>query len=194
MGYFKLLSVYAKASFLNQLSFRFHFAINLLNSLVGFAVSLGAILFLFGHTDQVNSWDRYELIGLASMYTVIRGVLGLFLLPSLEQFVNDIVDGRYDRILLTPVNSYRHTLARSWNSMAIVDVAIGLCGIGWSVRHLHIDPTPLTLLETAVSWGAAFVICFNFLMAVSVSAFWIKRSGWNELDIQYPAFDGPVPG
>ncbi|WP_162463369.1 ABC transporter permease [Paenibacillus psychroresistens] len=179
MGYFSILRVYARSALFQHVSFRFHMVLSLLNSLIGFAVSFGAILLLFNQTNSINGWSKYELIGLTCLYTALRGLMGLFLLPSLERFVTDVADGEYDHLLLTPIDSFRHTLVRSWNSMAFIDIGIGVFGILFAIVQIKPHLSVLEGLELLICLTSAVFICAHVMIAASTLAFWFKRSGWN---------------
>ncbi|MDO9086108.1 MAG: ABC-2 family transporter protein [Anaerolineaceae bacterium] len=175
MYYLKLIRSFMRASLQQDLAYRANFWINLLHSLLNLVVALAAILILFNQINDLNGWTFSATVGVMAVYLIIGALRGLFIGPSLETLVGmgqEVWNGNFDFSLIRPVNIQFLVTFRIWRFFSLLDLALGVGVLFYSVSQ---SPDPLTWLNWflfAITLAAGTLIIYALLLGLSALAFW----------------------
>ena len=170
-----LLRLFIRTSVQQDTAFRGDVAAKLVDTLIGLAGSLGAILMLFSARESFNGWGFHEILCVTGVFLTLQGLRGLFRSPSLSLLAGmdgELWDGRFDYTLLKPVPVRFHISVRRWSPLAAVDVLLGLCVLGYAVSRLGLAWDPVRVLVFLGILGSGMVLLYALMMMLASFAFW----------------------
>src|SRR5687767_13781578 len=100
-----VVRTYLKLGALNVLQYRANFAFELLSNAIHVAAALATFGLIFGQTDSLNGWTGNELFALIGIHSLVGGVTGLVIRPSMQQLMENIRLGTLDFMLTKPADS-----------------------------------------------------------------------------------------
>lgn len=178
LGYF---SQYVKA----RISYRGDFLISLLSSLLATAASFGFILVLFQRVPTLRGWTFYEVLFIYAFSLIPLGLFNVVSLNLYEFGETYIIEGKFDRILLRPINSLFQVVFEAFRLESLQEVVMGLAILAYCSPKLGITWGPIEialLIVMAVSGAVIYVAIFLLLTSVS---FWLE----DRIGISPPVFN-----
>jgi ABC-2 type transport system permease protein len=176
-AYLAILGVYLRASLQNELAYRINLLINVVLALVGLASSLAGLAVIFSHTTTLRGWTLNQTLLLVGVYTVVNGLLNVFVAPNLDQLGQSIRDGTLDFTLLKPASSQFLVSFQRCVMWGASDVLLGLGIIVYSLPGLwhsgYAGPSPLALF--ALTLAAGTVVLYSIWIMFATLAFWFVR-------------------
>jgi ABC-2 type transport system permease protein len=172
---FLLIPAFIRFSFQRELAFRFNFAVNLLNTALNLAGSLGGILVLFADRREVNGWSFSGMLGVVGVYLLIQAVRGLAIGPSLESLSGldgDLWTGQFDFTLLKPLPAQFQVSFRNWSLWSLFDIALAVALILISVSETAGALTLTGALAFTASLLVSLLLVYSILLILGSAAFW----------------------
>jgi ABC-2 type transport system permease protein len=160
---------YAKA----RLMYKADFLTSLFASFAGTAASFTVVLLLFSRFPHLAGWSFPEIVFLYGFSLLPLGIFNVLSLNLYDFADRYLTEGRFDRVLLRPVDPLFQILFESFRLEALQEILTGIFAIAWALRRLP-DPDlgGLILLPLwALFGGAIYVGVFAILTATS---FWIE--------------------
>ena len=153
-----------------RLAYRAEVVGEILSGALGTAASLLFVLLLFEKTPDLAGWRREEAIFVFGLSMIPYGLYSVVSMNLYEFADRYVVEGRFDRILLRPVNSFFQVLFESFRLTPIGDVIVGAGTASWAASRLGIGFGVGDFLWVAVAAasGAVILVCvFGTLASVS---------------------------
>lgn len=170
--YVTLLLVQLRQSLLAAMQYRVGFWSE---GVLGLLWSLGGVIPLVvavGHRREVAGWGPLELLVLVGCFTVVQGVFGAFLQPSLVASMQQIRRGTLDYVLLRPADALFLCLTGAFNPWRLVEVLGGLAMVALALVQLGHAPS---LADVA---GAVFVMGLGIAMLYALGVIMLAVSFW----------------
>ncbi|MGL5576485.1 MAG: ABC transporter permease [Sarcina sp.] len=104
MRYLKLFLEQFKLSFMSIAIYKVNFILMLGQSILNTILNLLAVEFLYSNVNKIAGWNKQEMIILICTSLIVNQVFRAFVLPNQYNFIEKINDGRFDNILLKPMN------------------------------------------------------------------------------------------
>lgn len=182
MRYLTLLRVQVKAALLLALQYRLDFFMEVGMALLWSGTALVPLYVLFSMRDGVRGWTAEEMLVVVGFFTLLKGVLGSVIQPSLSQAVEHIRKGTLDFLLLKPADA-QFLLSTSKLELAhLADVLAGLAIIGWALAHLPGRATAGGFALAALLLVCALAILYAiWIMVVSLAFRVVKIDNMNVL-------------
>ncbi len=86
----------------SELAYRVNFAWQLFQSFLSLGVSLAGLGVVFSYTQTLGGWRPDQILALVGVYFLVGGLIGLFVQPAMEQFIESVRDGTFDFTLTKP--------------------------------------------------------------------------------------------
>ena len=157
-----------------RLSYRADFLIGLATSLAATFFALGFVVVLFQRIPRLADWRFEELLFLFGFSLIPFGLFNV-LSMNLYEFGNTyIMEGKFDRVLLRPVNSLFQVLFENFRIESFHEVLTGLVVVAWASRRLGIPWHLLDvglLLFFGLCGGVIYLAVFLLLTTVT---FWFE--------------------
>lgn len=163
-------------SITREMQFKTNFLLWILVEALWFALQLAFMSVVYGHTESIAGWNRWQVILLVGCSHFIQQVFTAFFLTNISDLSEHIRTGRLDFMLLLPVNTRFLISFRKVDLGAFVNAASAVAVMVWALRNLHHTPA---LLEIAAFLGlciAGLVVHYSLMFLLSSAAFWIVRA------------------
>ena len=163
-------------SITREMQFKTNFLLWILVEALWFALQLAFMSVVYGHTESIAGWNRWQVILLVGCSHFIQQVFTAFFLTNISDISEHIRTGRLDFMLLLPVNTRFLISFRKVDLGAFVNAASAIAVMIWALRNLHHTPS---LLEIAAFLGlclAGLIIHYSLMFLLSSAAFWIVRA------------------
>jgi ABC-2 type transport system permease protein len=161
----------------NELTYRINLVVNVLLALVHMASSLGGLAVIFSHTTSLRGWTLNQTLLLVGVFTVVDGLLNVFVVPNLDQLGQSIRDGNFDFTLLKPASSQFLASFQRCVIWGATDVVLGVGIIIYSLTRLwHTGGAGLGALALfALTLAAGTIVIYCIWTMFATLAFWFVR-------------------
>ncbi|MCP5118603.1 MAG: hypothetical protein GY953_47935 [bacterium] len=157
-----------------RLAYRGDFFISVLTTVVATSFGIAVVWLIFGRIPRLIGWSFYEILFLYGFSLLPMSLFNMFSINLYYFSQTYIVEGKFDRVLLRPVNSLFQILFEQFRLEALGDTALGVFLLIACARKLGFT---LGLGEWAFLVVAALCGCTIylaiFLMLTCVS-FWME--------------------
>ena len=150
----------------SQLQYRFAFSLDLLSTALIVILEFGALALVFQRFESIKGWTLGEVAFLYGLVEIAFGLMDLLFSGfDPQRFGQEIRRGRFDQILLRPVNITAQVLgaefvvrrvAKIASGMVIFAMALSMTQIEWTITKMVY--LPFVVLGMVCFFGALFVI------------------------------------
>ena len=157
-----------------RLAYKADFFIAFFSSMAATVMGFGFVLVLFTKIPKLQDWSFYEILFLYGFSLIPLGFFNVVSWNLYEFGDIYIIQGRFDRILLRPIDTLFQVLFEKFRIESLQEVVTGFGVIAICTRRLH-----LAWGVTESLWFALAVICGTliytsvFLILTAVS-FWFE--------------------
>ena len=173
----RLLATFFRLGAMNELQYRTHFWLQLGGTGIDLGAGLFAVYVVYSHTDQLNGWQAAELIALLGVWTLMSGLVGLVVQPSMERLVEDVREGTLDFTLTKPEEAQMLVSIGQVRVWRLVDVAVGAAVIGGALVYLGRRTGLHEAAAFALTLCSGAAIIYSFWLMLSTVSFWFVRVG-----------------
>ena len=149
----KLLLLYFAQYAKVRLAYKADFFIAFFSSMAATVLGFGFVLVLFSKIPQLQGWSFYEILFLYAFSLVPLGFFNVVSWNLYEFGDIYIIQGRFDRILLRPVDTLFQVLFEKFRIESLQEVVTGLLVIEVCAGRLHL------------AWGTADYFWFALMVA-----------------------------
>ncbi|RAL24316.1 ABC transporter permease [Thermoflavimicrobium daqui] len=176
MFHLKLFLEYFKQYMKVRLAYRWDFLAQFVTDFLFQAVNLVFILVIFGHTSQLNGWNRYEVIFIYGYFLIPWAIFSaIFNLWDFNE--RYVIRGELDRILTRPVHSLVQVIMETMTPESLIGVVTGFIVMGWAAMGLDLTWTWLDpLLFLLFALGGVAIYAGIFITLTSISLFTDSKS------------------
>lgn len=171
----KLMQVYLKIGALNEVAYRANFWIQVFESMLALATTLGIVAIVFTKTDNLAGWQHSELICLLGIYFIVLGSINFVIAPSLNKFMQDIVSGELDFTLTKPRDAQLLVSVQQFQIWKVIDIILGTGVLFYGLSMQMASATLEDVLLFLVTLTCAGAIIYSFWMILATLAFWFIR-------------------
>jgi ABC-2 type transport system permease protein len=172
--YLRLIALFFRTELQYELEYRANLVLEVVQTVVIIATSVGAILVLFTYTNVMNGWDLGAMLVLLGCFYLVQGFGELVLAPSFEKFMEHVRLGTLDFALLKPASAQFLVTLRHFRVVQLAQIGLG--GVVVAVGLARVATAgPFEVLGFAVALGCGFVLIYALLLALSTFAFWFVR-------------------
>jgi ABC-2 type transport system permease protein len=175
MRVFKMIPRFIQVSFLEEAAYRSNFFISIFSSILNLVTGVLGIAILFGQISNVNGWGVYETLALLGVYLTVSALRGLFIGPGLEALAGmdgEIWAGKFDFVLLRPLNTQTFVSLRKWRLFSLFDLLLGLGVLITAAVNLKAVVTAGSIALFLVTLISGVTILYAILLIFSALVFW----------------------
>ncbi len=175
MHHLKLIWVFVRIAVMNELAYQGNFFVQALQSLVGLATGLIGLAVVFRHTNALGTWRANDLIALLGVYTLVQGIIGVVIQPSLERFISEVKDGTLDFTLTKPVDAQFLVSFKEVQIWKVFDIVLGLILIVAAMVRMGAEISGPALAGFLVALLAGSLIVYSFFIVLATTVFWFIK-------------------
>ncbi len=175
MNYIRLFGVYFRIVAMGEMQYRFNFFVQLFQSLVQLGTAIGGLAVIFSYTNSLGGWLPDEVLALVGVYTLVGGLIGLVVYPSLETFIASVRDGMLDYTLIKPIDAQIAISMYSVDIWKLIDIALGVALVVISLARLgeRVGLAQAAMFIGMLVTGGAII--YSFWLILSTLSFWFVR-------------------
>jgi ABC-2 type transport system permease protein len=170
----KLLVLYLAQYAKVRLAYKADFFIAIFSSMTATVLGFGFMLVLFSKIPRLQDWSFYEVLFLYGFSLIPLGFFNVISWNLYEFGDLYIIQGRFDRVLLRPVDTLFQILFEKFRLESLQEVLTGTVVVAISARRLGLPWQMADYLWFALMVASGAVIYVSvFLLLTSVS-FWFE--------------------
>ena len=175
MRYLRIFGLYFRIGAMGEMQYRFNFFVNLFQSILRLGMAIGGLAVVFSYTHSLGGWLPDEVLALVGVYTLVGGLIGLVVYPSMEQFIMSVRDGTLDFVLVKPVDAQLLNSLQSVDIWRLIDVSLGLGVLIVALARLgaQIGIAQAALFIGMLLTGSAII--YSFWTILATLSFWFVR-------------------
>jgi len=174
--YFSIYAALWKNSVTRETMFKGNFLLWMVVEVLWFALQLSFIGVLFLHTDQIGSWTKWQVVMLVGASHFIQQMFQAFFLINCTNLSELVRTGKFDFLLLLPVNTRFVVSFRQVDLGAFVNAASSVAVMAYAARQLHSTPTIFHMLGFLALCGAGILIHYSLMFLLATISFWTVRA------------------
>jgi ABC-2 type transport system permease protein len=165
-----------KNSVTRETMFKGNFLLWILVEFLWFGLQLCFIGVLYLHTNDIGTWTKWQVVMLIGASHVIQQTFQAFFLVNCTNLSELVRTGKFDFLLLLPVNTRFVVSLRQVDLGAFVNAASGLAVMGYAARQLHLVLTLTHVLGFFALCAAGILIHYSLMFLLAAISFWTVRS------------------
>ena len=174
--YGEVYGIMLRNSMIREMAFKANFLLWMGVELLWFIGQIIFIEVIFGYTDRIGDWTKWEVVLLVGTHQLIAQIFQAFFYSNLANLPELIRTGRLDFMLLQPIDTQFAVSTKQFGLDNLVNALIGVAFVGTSLFKLAIVPTPAQVALYLVAIGMGVVIHYSILLCLAATSFWIVRS------------------
>ncbi len=170
----KLLLLYFAQYAKVRLAYKADFFIAFFSSMAATVLGFGFVLVLFSKIPQLQGWSFYEILFLYAFSLVPLGFFNVVSWNLYEFGDIYIIQGRFDRILLRPVDTLFQVLFEKFRIESLQEVVTGLLVIEVCAGRLHLSWGIADYFWFALMVACGAVIYLSVFLILTAVSFWFE--------------------
>jgi ABC-2 type transport system permease protein len=175
VAYLRLFGLFLRLGVINELEYRINFYIQVLQSLISLGIGVGGLAIVFSQTTTLGGWGPAEMLALLGVYTLVAGVIGVVIQPSMERLMEDVRQGTLDFALTKPEDSQALISVRQVSVWKLVDIGLGAAVLAVALEQLGTTIGVGQAAAFAVALLAGVLIVYSFWLILATTSFWFVR-------------------
>jgi ABC-2 type transport system permease protein len=175
MRILRLIPRFIQVSFQEEAAYRSNFFIGLFSSILNLVTGVLGIIILFGQIESIQGWSLSATLALLGVYLIVTALRGLFIGPGLEALAGmdgEIWAGKFDFVLLRPLNTQALVSLRKWRLYSLFDLLLGLGVFITAVVNMHASLSTWQIVSFVVALFSGLTILYAILLIFSALVFW----------------------
>ncbi len=174
--YFTIYAALWKNSVTRETMFKGNFLLWILVEMLWFGLQLSFIGVLYLHTDNIGTWTKWQVVMLVGASHFIQQIFQAFFLVNCVNLSELVRSGKFDFLLLLPVNTRFVVSFRQVDLGAFVNALSGLTVITYAAHKLHFMPTIPHILGFLALCIAGILIHYSLMFLLTTISFWTVRA------------------
>lgn len=175
----RYLGIYAalwKNSVTRETMFKGNFLMWIVVEVLWFGLQLSFIGVLYLHTDEIGSWTKWQVVMLVGASHFIQQMFQAFFLINCTNLSELVRTGKFDFLLLLPVNSRFVVSFRQVDLGAFVNAASSVAVMAYAAWRLQFIPTISHMLGFLALCVAGILIHYSLMFLLATISFWTVRA------------------
>lgn len=182
--YLRIYRTLLKINLIALFTYRANFVNSTISSFVWGVFGIATILLITSKTSSVFGWKREELILLAAVHSLIIGLFHLFFARNFERFARLIAWGKFDSVLLKPLDSQFSISLWEINYAAIARIILGSGILIYLINSLSYTISFFNIIFFMSLLVVGVLILYSLWLIAVTFLIWVPQLS-NILDIMY---------
>ncbi len=174
--YLRLYGALARFGLASEMAFRANFLVKIVVELLWLGFLLIFYEMVFGKTQSVGGWTRYEYLFFVGCHFTLAGIMEAFFLSNCIEFAELVRTGDLDHYLLKPIDEQFMVTCRNLDWSTLPNVVIGSAVMIWSLTRLGWSFDLVQLLAFLVAFACGVAMTYSFLVILASTSVWLVRN------------------
>jgi ABC-2 type transport system permease protein len=149
-----------------EMQFKSNFLLWIVVELLWFALQLAFMQVLYGQTDSIGGWSRWQVILLVGVSNFIQQLFTAIFLTNVNELSEHVRTGKLDFMLLLPVNTRFLISFRKVDLGSFINAAFAGVVILYAALQLDLHPSFLQFIGFAVVCVAGISVHYSIMFTV----------------------------
>lgn len=175
----RYLTVYTalwKNSVAREMGFKANFLLWILVEFLWFGLQLAFISVLYNHTDHIGSWTKWQVVMLIGGGHFIQQIFQAFFLVNMTNLSELVRTGKFDFLLLLPVNTRFVVSLRQVDLGGFVNATSALAVMAYAAHQMNYTPSALHIAGFFALSIAGIIIHYSLMFLLATASFWTVRA------------------
>lgn len=169
-----IFSAYFAQFVKTRLEYRMDFFVDTFGVMASIIIQLTVLTTLFSKVSALQGWTFEQVLFIYGFSLIPLGLFNIISV-NLYQFADRyLIQGRYDRVLLRPVNTLAQVLCESFNVSGLNEIALGTAIVIYAGAKLQLAVGPLDVLAVLVLGPSAALVYLGVFLAITAVSFWFE--------------------
>jgi len=175
MNYLRLFALYFRMGAMGEMQYRLNFFVQVFQSVLQLGTAIAGLAVIFTYTNSLGGWRPDEVLALVGVYTLVGGMIGLVIYPSMEQFIASVRDGSLDFTLVKPVDAQLLISVHAIDIWKLIDIGLGIGVLVFALIRLgaRVGLSQAALFIGMLLTGSAII--YSFWLILATLCFWFVR-------------------
>jgi ABC-2 type transport system permease protein len=174
--YRAVYSVMLRNSLIRDMNFKLNFLLWMVVESLWFVGQLVFINVIFSHVDQIGDWTKWQMVLLVGTHQIISQIFQGFFYVNLTNLPELVRTGKFDFILLQPIDGQFTTSFRQFGLDSVVNALVGVGIVIYSLYRLHVVPGLGQIVLYLATICVGVTIHYAIMFSLSTMSFWIIRT------------------
>ena len=174
--YFSVYAVMFRNSLIREMSFKLNFLLWMVVEALWFVGQLVFIEVIFGEVERIGDWTKWQMVLLVGTHQIVSQFFQAFFYTNLVNLPELVRTGKFDFVLLQPVDGQFIVSLRQFGLDSIVNALVGIAIVSYSLYRLHVMPGVGQLLLYLATILLGVTIHYAIMFALAVMSFWVVRT------------------
>jgi ABC-2 type transport system permease protein len=178
-GFSRYPAIYAalwKNSVTRETMFKGNFLLWIVVELLWFGLQLSFIGVLYLHTDNIGTWTKWQVVMLVGASHFIQQIFQAFFLINCSNLSELVRSGKFDFLLLLPVNTRFVVSLRQVDLGAFFNALSSVAVMVYAAHQLHLVPTFIQILGFLALCVTGILIHYSLMFLLATISFWTVRA------------------
>jgi ABC-2 type transport system permease protein len=171
----RLVWLFIRLGVLHELAYGANLAAQVVSSTLGLIASLLFLGAVFANSPTVAGWRVPDLLAVLAAFYLLTGLLGTFVQPSLQIFIDDVLHGTLDFTLTRPRDAQLLVSIQQVNVWRLVDIGLGLGLLIVALVQLDGRVGPAQAAGFIVVLVTGAMTMYSCCLLLATLAFWFAR-------------------
>lgn len=174
--YLRLYAAFWKNSVAREMGFKANFLMWIVTEALWFAMQLAFIAVIYQHTDRIADWSKWEVVLLMGAAHFIQQVFQAFFLTNCTSISEHVRTGKFDFMLLLPVNTRFLVSLRQVDLGGYFNAASATGVMVYALWQMQRMPSALEIIGFLLLAVTAVLIHYSFMFLLASVSFWTVRA------------------
>src|SRR5262245_39926238 len=165
--YLEIYGALWRNSVVREMGFKANFLLWIVVELLWFALQISFIAVIYGHTDRIGDWTKWQVVLLVGASHFIQQLFTALFLSNCVQLSEHVRTGRMDFFLLLPINTRFLISFRQVDLGAFVNAGSAVAVMAYSGHQLGLTPTLAQVAGFLVLCFAGLLIHYSLLFLLA---------------------------
>src|SRR3954463_393526 len=156
-----------KNSVAREMGFKSNFLLWILVELLWFGLQLSFIGVLYLHTDHIETWTKWQVVLLIGASHFIQQIYQAFFLINCTNLSELVRTGKFDFLLLLPVNTRFVVSLRQVDLGGFVNASFAVALMCYAGSQMHLTPTVAQLIGFLVLCVVGILIHYSLMLLLA---------------------------
>lgn len=174
--YLSLYAAFWKNSVAREMGFKANFLMWIVTEALWFAMQLAFIAVIYQHTDRIADWSKWEVVLLMGAAHFIQQMFQAFFLTNCTAISEHVRTGKFDFMLLLPVNTRFLVSLRQVDLGGYFNAASAAAVMVYALWQMQRMPSALEITGFLLLAVTATLIHYSFMFLLASVSFWTVRA------------------
>jgi len=174
--YAEIYAIMVRNSLIREMSFKANFLLWMAVELLWFLGQIVFIEVIFGFTDSLRGWSKWEMVLLIGTHQIIAQLFQAFFFMNVSAIPELVRTGKMDFLLMLPVDAQFAVSVKQFGLDSVVNALVGVAFVVFSMWKLNLVPAAAQIGLYVMCIVCGVAVHYGVMLALAACSFWIVRA------------------